>query len=71
MDPLVKVTKVTEVSGIDPQTLAPAQQTVVEYTVGEHGPYKLVTPAKQFTPEYVDAETAKRVAQLRALGLVT
>jgi hypothetical protein len=71
MDPLVKVTKVTEVSGIDPQTLAPAPQVQVEYKVGDHGPYTLVTPAKQFTPEYVDAETTKRVTQLRALGLVT
>jgi hypothetical protein len=70
MDPLVKITKVSDVAGIDPQTLAPRPQTVVEYKVGELGPFTLVTPSKDFSAEYVDAETSKRVAHLRAIGAV-
>jgi hypothetical protein len=71
MDPAVKIIKVEDVGGIDPKTLAPNPHTQVTYTVGEHGPFTLITPSKDFTPEYVDAETTKRAAALRAIGAIT
>jgi hypothetical protein len=38
--------------------------------VGDHGPFTLVTPSKEFTAAYVEAETQKRVDTLRAIGAV-
>lgn len=70
MDPLVKITKVADVAGIDSATLAPRPFTTVTYTIGDHGPFTLVTPSKDFTSEYVDRETAARVAILRATGAI-
>lgn len=70
MDPLVKITKVTDVAGIDPHTLAPNPHTQVEYMVGEHGPFTLVTPSKEFSAEYVDQKTTERANHLRAIGAV-
>jgi hypothetical protein len=70
MDPLVKITKVDEVSGINRETLAPDPQTRVTYMVGTHGPFTLVTSSKEFTPEYVTTETQKRVDALRALSVL-
>lgn len=70
MDPLVKIIKVSDVGGIDAHTLAPNPHTQVEYTVGEHGPFTIVTPSKDFSADYVNAETQKRVDHLRAIGAV-
>ena len=70
MDALVKIIKVQDVAGIDPATLAPNPHTQVTYTVGEHGPFTLVTPSKNFTQDYVAAETQKRVDALRAIGAI-
>jgi len=70
MDASVKIIKVQDVGGIDPATLAPNPHTQVTYMVGEHGPFTLVTPSKQFSQEYVNAETAKRVEALRAIGAI-
>jgi hypothetical protein len=70
MDQLVKIKKVEDVSGVDPATLAPRPFTKVTYMVGDHGPFTLVTPSKEFTQEYVDQETQKRVATLRAIGAI-
>jgi hypothetical protein len=71
MDPLVKITKVSDVAGIDPHTMAPNHQTVVTYMVGDYGPFSLVTPSKDFSADYVNAETQKRVDHLRAIGAIT
>lgn len=71
MDAAVKIIKVADVGGINPATLAPDPHTQVTFMVGEHGPFTLVTPSKNFTPEYVNAETQKRVDTLRALGAIT
>ena len=71
MDPLVNITKVSDVGGIDSHTLAPNPHTQVEYYVGDHGPFVLVTPSKEFSADYVNAETQKRVDQLRAIGAIT
>ncbi len=70
MDPLVKITKVEDVAGVDPLTLAPRPFTKVTYMVGENGPFFFTTPSKDFTQEYVHAETQKRVDALRAIGAV-
>ena len=70
MDPLVRITKVEDINGIDPHTLAPSPHTKVTYMVGDHGPFYLVTPSKGFDAAYVDAETQKRVDHLRAIGAV-
>ncbi len=70
MDPLVKTIKIEDVTGIDPATLAPRPFTKVTYMVGDHGPFFFTTPSKDFTPEYVQAETQKRVDALRAIGAV-
>ena len=70
LDVLVKITKVEDTAGIDPNTLAPRPFTKVTYMVGDHGPFTLVTPSKDFTDEYVHAETSKRVATLRAIGAI-
>jgi hypothetical protein len=71
MDPLVKITQVQDVAGIDPQTLAPKPHTQVTYMVGDHGPFTLVTPSKDFNEQYVNDETQKRVNALRAIGAIT
>jgi hypothetical protein len=70
MDPLVKIIKVSDVGGIDAHTLAPQPHTQVEYTVGDHGPFTLVTPSKDFSAQYVETEVNKRVEHLRAIGAI-
>jgi len=70
LDPLVKITNVEDTAGIDPRTLAPRPFTKVTYMVGDHGPFTLVTPSKDFTDAYVHEETNKRVATLRAIGAI-
>lgn len=70
MDPLIKITEVKDVAGVNPQTLAPNPHTQVTYTVGTHGPFTLITPSKDFTAEYVHAETQKRLDHLRAIGAI-
>jgi len=70
MDTAVKIIKVSDVVGIDARTLAPSPQTRVDYMVGDHGPFTLVTPSKDFTTEYVTTETQKRADALRALGAI-
>ena len=70
MDAAIRIIKVQDVAGIDPTTLAPNPHTQVTYMVGDHGPFTLVTPSKQFTPEYVNTETQKRVDALRAIGAI-
>ena len=70
MDQSVRITKVQDVAGINPATLAPDPQTQVTYFVGEHGPFTLVTPSKSFNDQYVNTETQKRVDALRAIGAI-
>lgn len=70
MDPLVRITNVSDVAGIDPHTLAPNAHTKVVYMVGDHGPFTLVTPSREFTADYVNAKTQETVDHLRALGAV-
>jgi hypothetical protein len=70
MDASVKILRVASVVGFDPLTTLPSKNIQVTYTIGDHGPFNLVTPEKEFTPEYVDAETAKRANQLRAIGVI-
>ncbi len=70
MDPLVKITKVEDVTGIDPLTLAPRPFTKTTFTVGDHGPFFITTPSKDYNAEYVDRETTARVATLRAIGAI-
>lgn len=68
MDPLVKITKVQDVAGINPSTLAPNPHTQVTYTVGEHGPFTLITPRDKFSADYVNTETQKTVDHLRNIN---
>lgn len=70
MDPSVKIVTVQDVGGINPATLAPDPHTQVTYMVGTHGPFTLITRSKDFTPEYVEAETTKRAVALRAIGAI-
>ncbi len=71
MDQAVRIIHADDVYGVDPSTLAPRPFTKVTYMVGDHGPFTLVTPSKDFTQEYVNAEIEKRVATLRAIGAIT
>lgn len=71
MDSRVKIIKVEDVTGIDPATLAPRPFTKTTYMVGDHGPFFFTTPSKDYTAEYVSAETQKRVDVLRATGVIT
>jgi len=71
MDPHVKIINSQDVGGIDAHTLAPDPHTQLTYMVGNHGPFTLVTRSKDFTPEYVNTETQKRVDTLRAIGAIT
>lgn len=70
MDPLVKITRVQDISALNPATLAPDPQTQVTYTIGDHGPFTLVTPSKNFNQDYVNTETQKKVDALRAIGAI-
>lgn len=70
MDSTVKIIKIQDVGGVNPATLAPDPHTQVTYTVGEHGPFTLVTPTKNFNSDYVLQETQKRVDTLRAIGAI-
>lgn len=70
LDPLVKVTNVRSVTGFDPTTLLPSRQVQVTYTVGEHGPFVLVTPQDHFNEQYLEQETGKTLAVLRNTGVV-
>lgn len=69
-DPAVQIQRIASVTGFDSRTLLPSDNVVVTYMVGDHGPFTLTTPAKEFSEEYVEAETTKRANQLRALGVV-
>lgn len=68
MDASVKITSTKTVTGFDPVTLLPSRQVQVTFTVGEHGPFVIVTPADHFTTEYLDRETQKYVDTLRSAG---
>ena len=70
MDAAVKIESVSSVLGFDPRTTLPSRNIQVTYTIGDLGPFTLVTPEKEFSDAYVDAETTKRANQLRALGLI-
>ena len=70
MDALIKIVRVAGATGFDPQTLLPSKNIVVTYTIGDHGPFTLVTPAHEFTDAYVDAETMKQLNILRSIGAV-
>lgn len=70
MDPAVKIENISSVLGFDPKTTLPSRNIQVTYTIGDQGPFTLVTPEKEFSDTYVDAETTKRANQLRALGLI-
>ena len=70
MDPLVKILKVSDQVGFDPVTLLPLRNKVVTFTVGEQGPFTIVTPASEFTEKYVEEETKKTADTLRAIGAV-
>ena len=71
LDPAVKITRVSDQVGFDPVTLLPLRSKVVEYMIGTHGPFRLVTPAHEFTQQYVEQGTQKEVDTLRALGVIT
>lgn len=68
LDPSVKVVNVKHVVGFDPTTLLPSRQVAVTYTVGQHGPFSLLTPDEKFTDSYVEQETQKKVNTLRSFG---
>ena len=68
LDPLVKIDHVQNITGFDPQTLLPTRQVQVTYHIGTHGPFLLVTPQASFGEEYLEKETGKVVATLRAAG---
>lgn len=70
MDPAVRIDHIASVIGFDPRTTLPSNNIQVTYFIGDHGPFVLVTPEKEFSDAYVDAETTKRANQLRALGVV-
>lgn len=70
MDPLVKITNVRDVTGFNPVTFLPTRQKQVTFTVGQHGPFNLVTPEAAFTAEYVEVETQKVVDVLRKTGAI-
>lgn len=69
-DPAVRIDNVSSVLGFDKLTTLPSRNIQVTYYVGDHGPFTLVTPEKEFSDAYVEAETTKRANQLRALGIV-
>lgn len=70
LDPLVKITNTKNVVGFDPRTLLPLRVIQIDFTVGDHGPFTITTPMDHFTPEYLEQETGKIVATLRAAGAV-
>lgn len=71
LDKAVTITHTQTVTGFDPRTLLPLRQIQVTYTVDGHGPFQLVTPEANFTQQYLEQETAKTAATLRAVGAVT
>lgn len=70
MDKAVRIENISSVLGFDQRTTLPSRNVQVTYYVGDHGPFTLVTPDKEFSDAYVDAETTKRANQLRALGVI-
>lgn len=70
LDPSVKITNTQTIVGFDPHTTLPTRVIRVDYTVGTHGPFTITTPADHFTPEYLEMETGKTVATLRAVGAI-
>lgn len=70
LDPDVRITRVSDQVGFDPVTTLPTRNKVVEYMVGSHGPFRLVTPADHFTQEYVETETRKTADTLRGLNAI-
>lgn len=70
LDPQVRILRVFHTTGFDPVTLLPGAFTSVSYMVGDHGPFVLNTPTKEFTDAYVEAETTKQANILRSLRVV-
>lgn len=68
MDPAVVIDHVQTAVGFDPRTLLPLRQVQVTYHVETHGPFTLVTPEDKFNQEYIEKETGKTAATLRATG---
>jgi len=68
LDKAVHDVRVKSAVGFDPNTALPTQNIVVTYSVGEHGPFTLITPRANFSEQYLEAETGKMVAILRAAG---
>lgn len=53
-----KVTRVTETSSFD-STGNRLQTFLVNFTVGDHGPFSVVVPAAQFNPDEVKKKMAE------------
>lgn len=70
LDKAVKIVNVKTAVGFDPSTLLPSRNVQVTYTVGAHGPFTLVTPESHFNEQYVETETGKMAATLRATGAI-
>jgi len=68
MDKAVVIDHTQTVVGFDPYTLLPARKVQVTYHVSTHGPFTLITPEDKFNAEYLETETGKTAATLRAAG---
>lgn len=68
LDAAVRIDHVQTAVGFDSRTLLPSRQVQVTYSVGTHGPFTLVTPEDKFNQEYLETETGKMAATLRAAG---
>jgi hypothetical protein len=70
MDSQVKITRVSDQVGFNPQTLAPLTNKIVTFTVGEHGPFNVTLGQHEFTPEKVNEAIDSHVNTLRQIGAI-
>ncbi len=69
LDKLVHDVKVMDSPGLTAD-LQPVVTKVITYSIANHGPFTLRTPAAQYSQAYVEAEIQKQVDILRALGVI-
>lgn len=63
----VKIIRITETPRLDQGTLTFKTDRIVQYMVGDHGPFQLQIPGDQFTSERVRALLDAEAEKIRSL----
>ncbi len=69
LDKLVHDVHIEDSPGLT-KSLQPMITKIITFSVADHGPFTIRTPAEQYSQAYVEVEIQKQVDILRALGVI-